>query len=226
MKAARARVSQDNLNRARREGWAQLRSKIITGDETWVPFFEPETKQETMVWTQRGANPPLKARRDSHTKKIMLTLFFDESGPISVDFLQPGTTINSERYIQTLMKLKNDISNKRRTGQKPNIVLHDNARPHTAAKTLEAMAKLGFETLEHPPYSPDLAPCDYAIFPSLKKHLRGRVFASQDHLEQEVRRCILFQMARAEFASAIDALHHRWEKCVTLAGGYVEKASC
>ena len=37
---------------------------------------------------------------------------------------------------------------------------------------------LGFQCLDHPPYSPDLAPLDYHLFPGLKKHLKGRQFSS------------------------------------------------
>ena len=47
------------------------------------------------------------------------------------------------------------------------ILLHDNARPHSAAKTLETHQDLHFEVLEHPPYGPDLDPSDFHLFGSL-----------------------------------------------------------
>ena len=40
------------------------------------------------------------------------------------------------------------------------ILLHDNARPHTANLVRDKLKKFGWETLHHPPYSPDLSPCD------------------------------------------------------------------
>jgi histone-lysine N-methyltransferase SETMAR len=40
------------------------------------------------------------------------------------------------------------------------------------------MAYLGFQYLHHPPYSLDLAPSDYHLFPGLKKQLKGRHFSS------------------------------------------------
>ncbi|GBM72519.1 hypothetical protein AVEN_263464-1 [Araneus ventricosus] len=53
------------------------------------------------------------------------------------------------------------------------ILLHDNARPHTARKTQELLQKFKWEVWSHPPYSPDLAPSDYFLFPELKEHLSG-----------------------------------------------------
>jgi hypothetical protein len=43
----------------------------------------------------------------------------------------------------------------------PLFLLHDNARSHTANKTNEKLRNFKWEVLEHPPYSPDLAPSDF-----------------------------------------------------------------
>jgi histone-lysine N-methyltransferase SETMAR len=55
--------------------------------------------------------------------------------------------------------------------------LHDHARPHTAAHTLETLKQLKWESTEHPAYSPDLAPSDFHLFGPLKEALRGRRFS-------------------------------------------------
>ena len=49
------------------------------------------------------------------------------------------------------------------------LFLHDNALAHRALATQMNLAYLGFQCLDHPPYSPDLAPSDYHLFPGLKK---------------------------------------------------------
>ena len=55
------------------------------------------------------------------------------------------------------------------------MLLHDNARPHTAAhNTAETLRKLKFEVMTHPPYSPDLAPSDYHLFGPLRETLRDQ----------------------------------------------------
>lgn len=226
MKAARMMSCRENLELAQGAGgWDSFRPYVVTGDETWIPHFDPETKQQSKVWALKGSDSPVKAKRDQHCKKIMLTFFFDQEGPLTIDFLEPNSTINSDRYAETLTKLKFDIRNKRRTAMKPHLLLHDNARPHTAKKTLDHVNNLNFDLLSHPPYSPDLAPCDYAIFPLLKKHLRGRIFDHRDNLEGEVRRVLLYEIPRQAYADAINALFTRWTKCCRLRGDFVEKSS-
>ena len=58
------------------------------------------------------------------------------------------------------------------------LFLHDNAPAHQAFATQNKLAYLGFQCLDHPPNSPDLAPTDYHLFPGLKKQLKGRHFSS------------------------------------------------
>ena len=56
--------------------------------------------------------------------------------------------------------------------------LHDNALAHRALATRKKLAYLGFQCLDHPPYSPDLAPPDYHLFLGLKKQLKGLNFST------------------------------------------------
>ncbi|EZA53514.1 Histone-lysine N-methyltransferase SETMAR [Ooceraea biroi] len=56
------------------------------------------------------------------------------------------------------------------------ILLHDNARPHTARLTVAKLQELELETLRHPPYSPDLSPTDYHFFRNLDNLLVGKFF--------------------------------------------------
>ena len=91
-------------------------------------------------------------------KKIMGTVFWDAEGCILIEFMEPGKTINAARYVNTLLKLRRALRDKR-PGRKV-IPQHDNARSHTARLTLEKIEIMGLEVLLHPPYSPDLAPSD------------------------------------------------------------------
>jgi len=56
--------------------------------------------------------------------------------------------------------------------------LQDNAFAHWALGNQKKVAYLGFQYLDHPPSSPDLAPWDYHLFPGLKKQFKGRHFSS------------------------------------------------
>ena len=70
-----------------------------------------------------------------------------------------------------LVQLKDILKEKRRGAEVTEgiLFLHDNAPAHRALASQKKLAYLGFQYLDHPPYSPDLAPSDYHLFPGLKK---------------------------------------------------------
>ena len=67
---------------------------------------------------------------------------------ILAEFLESGQTITAARHVRTLQKLRRALRD-RRPGRNI-IILHDNARPHAARLTSEAIAKMGWEVLPHP----------------------------------------------------------------------------
>ena len=85
-------------------------------------------------------------------------------------YLERDTTVNSVGYSEMLnTELKPAIRTKRQGLLSSGVLLlHDNARPYTAIHTIQTLVKLGFTVLEHPAYSPDLAPSDYHLFVHLK----------------------------------------------------------
>ena len=105
----------------------------------------------------------------------MLTVFWDSQGPVLEHYQERGTTINSARYSEMFTdRLKPAIRSKcRGLLSKGDVLLNDNAGPHTAAHTAETLQKLKFEVMAHLPYSPDLALSDYHFFGTLKEALRG-----------------------------------------------------
>ncbi len=64
------------------------------------------------------------------------------------------------------------------------ILLHDNAKPHTASQTKSTLEALNFEVLPHPPFSPDLSPSDYHLFRSMEHSLREQTFENRGHIEK------------------------------------------
>ena len=84
---------------------------------------------------------------------------------------------------------------------------------------MAAINDCGFELLSHPPYSTDLAPSDYHLFPNLKKQLAGTHYASTDDVIAAVEDFLGAQDA-CFYANGIRALQHRWAKCMELEGGY------
>ena len=67
------------------------------------------------------------------------------------------------------------------------VLLHDNARPHTARQTQALLReKFHWDIFEHPTYSPDLAPSEFSPFPNMKEHLAGKRFANDEDLKGTV----------------------------------------
>ena len=121
-------------------------------------------------------------------RKLMLTVFWDSQGPILETYQERGTIVTSATYCDMLQReLKPAIRSKIRGKlSKEVLLLHDNARPHTTANTLETLKQLKREDMEHPPYSPDLAPSDFHLYGPLKDALRGRRFSCDDDVKAAV----------------------------------------
>jgi len=84
------------------------------------------------------------------------------------------------------------------------------------------IANLGWTVLPHPPYSLDLAPSDFHLFGPMKDGLRGQHFPSNDAVIQAVKQWAT--SAGADFYKCgMQALVHRWQKCIANGGDCVEK---
>ena len=131
--------------------------RILTCDETWIHYFEPESKRQSMEWKHPSLPAKKKFKPQPSAGKVMLTIFWSSQGPIFCNYLQDHRTINSQYYSDMIANKVKPALKKKCPGwqSKGVILLHDNARPHTAKLTLETIKKLGWEILPHPPYSPD-----------------------------------------------------------------------
>lgn len=125
-------------------------------------------------------------------------------------------------YISELEELREVIKRERRRKMTHGILLqHDNARPHVSDKTNDAIRRLGFECLSHPPYSPDLAWSDYWLFEEMKRPLRGKRFSEFKDLEQTVNHWVKGTPPYF-FAIGIDKLSERWERLKKLKEEYIK----
>jgi len=157
-------------------------SEVVTGDETWIYQYDPETKQQSTVWVFEDEEPPPKVVRSRSVGKQMLAVFFRRSGPVAVIPLVEQRTVTAQWYCEVALpsvfqKLEDSRSG---TGLRGILLHHDNASSHTAARTIEFLSSSGVQLLPHPPYSPDLSPCDYFLFPKLKSKLKGIRFESPE----------------------------------------------
>jgi len=149
---------------------------IVTCDETWVHHYTPETKRASKELRGMGEECPVKVKTRLSAGKVMAMVFWDFKGVLLVDFLHARRTVNAAYYCNLLEKVRAAYRSKRRGFPiRDVLLLHNNARPHSAALTQEKLAQMYWTVLEHPPYSPDLSPCDYHMFGPLKEALGGSV---------------------------------------------------
>lgn len=221
-KAARVRISQLLRTRFEEEGEAFLH-KIVTCDETWVHHYTPESKRASMEWRKKGEENPVKAKTRLSAGKVLATVFWDWRGVLLVDFLHGRQTINATYYCGLLDQVKLQYRRKRRDCPvREVLLLHDNARPHTAAATQQKLVEMNWKTLDHPPYSPDLSPCDFHMFGPLKEALGGKRFETNDQVETFVRNW-LDTRPTSFYENGMKKLPQRWEKCIIKEGYYIEK---
>jgi len=87
-------------------------SRVITGDESWVYGYDPETKQQSLQWKSPGSPRPKKARQSRSATKSMLIVFFDIRWIVHHEFVPKGQTVNAEFYCSVLCRLREDIRQK------------------------------------------------------------------------------------------------------------------
>ena len=77
-------------------------------------------------------------------------------------------------------------------------LLYDNASSHKCEVVKSFLASEKVKVLNHPPHSPNLSPCDFFLFPRLKKMLSGNKYMSRSSLDSAVYRC-LQQIPKEDF---------------------------
>ena len=133
--------------------------------QDWLHHWDPDTKKESMQWKHPGSPPPKKFRTQPSASKVMATVFWDSKAIILIDYKPAGTSITGEYYANVIKQLRVAIKEKRRGKLAAGVLLlHDNAPVHKSRIAQAAIRECKFEKLNHPPYSPDLAPSDYYLF--------------------------------------------------------------
>ena len=187
LKERRVYACQELLKRFEAEDDGFL-GRIVTGDETWVHYHQPETKKASKEWRHTSSPKPKKFLTQPYAGKVMVTLFWDERGLSLERYMPRGNTVTSTTYADLLKnQLLPAVKSKRRGLLSTGVLLqHDNARSHTARSTVTTIQDLSFECLPHPPYSPDLAPSDFHVFGPLKEAMGGKSFRSVEEVQQAV----------------------------------------
>jgi histone-lysine N-methyltransferase SETMAR len=147
-------------------------------DKSWIYGYDPETKQQS----SQGKSPQSPRAKNmwqvqSSTKSMVNVCFFYVKGIVHSEFVPPITMVNSEFYCDVLRRLKENMQRERpEIWKNHNWLLHHDVPTHTCLKTTEFVTNNNMVIVSHPPYSLDLAPCEFALFPKLKMKLTGQHF--------------------------------------------------
>ena len=195
-------VCQDIMERLQTE--PDLLRRVTTGDETWSFEYDPVTKRQSQ-------------------KSVMLITFFNVRGLVHSEFLPQGQTINQQVYREILWLLLRSVHEKRRElwQDKSWLLHHHNAPAHNALSIRQFLAEKNNAVLEQPPYSPDLAPCDFFLFPKVKGIIKGTLFEGVEAIERAVT-TELRGIPEESFQQCIEAWPRRMEKCIRLEGDYLK----
>ena len=211
-RSARVSVCQSLLLQPRKE----LLESLVTGDESWILY---KNEKRMAYWLPREEDPPAQPKPETHGRKVLLCCWWDSRGMVHHELLTQGHTVTSAVYVDQLRRLAAALREKRRRMGQVRL-LHDNARPHVASATRQQLEELGWITLPHPPYSPDLAPSDYHLFRALKNFLRGQSFSDFSALENSLEN--FFRQQPPEFwKRGIQSLPDRWKQVVDTCGEYI-----
>jgi hypothetical protein len=75
--------------------------------------------------------------------------------------------------------------------------------------------------IPHPPYSPDLAPCDFSLFSKMKVKLKGRHFESIEEIQAESQD-VMKMLMQNDFQQCFRSWKSRWDRCINAEGDYFE----
>ena len=197
--------------------------EIVTGDETWIYHFQPDSKAKNKVWVSSEGDRPVIARRCKTSNRMLYAIFFDSKGPVLQILVPKGSSVTGKFYRESVLTQLVDFYQKRRprTGVRGIKLLHDNAPAHKSATVQEYLKESGLDVLDHPPYSPDLSPCDFWLFPRLKEMLAGHRFESRCGIGSAVYQC-LQHIPKEDYRAVFRKWVDRCKMCVEADGAYFE----
>ena len=123
-----------------------------------------------------------------------------------------GQTVNREYYAEVLREFKKRFRRKRPALFK-SVQWHfhqDNAPVHNSTPVKNYLTKMGIKTVPQPPYSPDLAPCDFWLFPKLKEKLRASRYETIEEMKEAVMK-VIDTLTQEDFDGAFQKLLERYK---------------
>ena len=186
---------------------------LVTCDESWIYGYDPETKRQSSQWKHAGSLRPKKVRQSKSTHKRLMIPFLTALAWFTCTGFTPGWQSTRNTMLRFLREFRKRFGRKRpalfKSGQ---WHFHqDNAPVHNSILV----------TVSQPPYCPDLAPCDFWLFPKLKEKLRGCCYETIEETKEAVTK-VIDTLTHEDFHGAFQRLLELYNKCIAAGGDYFE----
>ena len=147
--------------------------------------------------------------------------FFDSTGMIYMHKVPTRQTVYKEYYVEVLRESRKRFRWKMRALFKSGQwhFHQDNEPVHNSILVIDYLTKMGIKIVPQPPNSPDLAPCDFWLFPKLKENLRGCRYETIEEMKEAVTE-VIDTFTQEDFHGAFQRLLERYNKCISAGGDY------
>jgi hypothetical protein len=199
----------------------ELMDRVITGDENWCFQYHPETKRQSLEWCSKGSSRPKKTCMSKLKAKCMFVCFFDSMGIVHKEWVSAGQTVNQYYYTEILERLRKRVMRFRPIIQKNWIFHHNNAPAYAVLSVAQFLISRCITVMPQPPYSHDLAPCDFFLFQKVKSAVKGHHFESMEGIQRAVTQA-LNNIPQAAFQECCKQWQYCWKRCVQAQGMYFE----
>lgn len=191
---------------------------IYTGDESWFLFEYSQSSQ----WVLSKDELLTRTRKTNMQQKVMITIFFNGSGPILIDYLPKGMKFNGEYFINIIQQISDKVyPHGRRKYERKKTLHYDNSPCHKSKKVKSFLSTTEFKTMKHPPYSPDIAPSDFGLFGTVKEKMINTEHANVQELQSHINE-ILYSFSEKFWKSLFLEWKRRLMKVIECNGDYFE----
>jgi len=208
-----------------KESGAALRDQVLR--ETWKVWFRNVAVVEDSLWgccfvfrwhkafkdgresveDEQCAGRPSTARTENNVARVKVVLDRDRRLQVRLIAEEVGLPKTDVHRIIT-----EDLHMRK---------IWEKLVPKNVSDVWEFLAQNNITTLPHPPYSPDLALCNFFIFPKLKPHLKGHHFGTVENVQAAATRA-LNNISSEDFLHCYEEWQQRWNRCIRSQGAYFE----
>ena len=178
-------------------------------DEIWIYCYDPETKRRSSQ-IQEGQTVQIHPQTFDNP-------FFDSTGTIYMHWIPTGQTVNKEYFVDVLREFRKRFRRKWpalfKSGQRH--FHQDNIPVHNSILLTDYLTKMGTETVSHPSYSPDLAPCVFWLY----RKIRGCRYETIEKMKVSVTK-VMDTLTQEDLHGAFQKLLERYNKCIAAGGDY------